>query len=217
MHKLKIDFHIHTDYSDSVSSLEDVLKAVRKRNLDRIAITDHGTITASIYAAQIVTDLIVIPGVEIETCDGHILVLGVKNPPSRGLSVADVVEYARKEGGLIIIPHPGIPFIGVNEEAIRRIKPDAIETHNAKTPLFRYFVNKNTKLANNLGLPKTGGSDAHSFRSVGDAYTIVEVTTRNVDGVLEAVRRGRTQPEGKATPLRENIKTSLQALQKRIF
>jgi predicted metal-dependent phosphoesterase TrpH len=173
---------------------------------------------ASTYASELGTGMIVISGVEIETTEGHILVLGIKNSPPKSLSVAETIDFARKEGGITIIPHPGIPFVSVSDEIIRRSKPDAIETHNAKAPFFRHFVEKNTKLAESLGLSKTGGSDAHSHRSVGDAYTIVDADSRSVEDILEAIRRGRTQPEGEASNLIENIKTTIQVfLRTRIF
>jgi len=41
-----------------------------------------------------------------------------------------------------------------------------------------------------------GGSDAHLSRSVGDAYTVVEVESLDVDGILEAVRLGRVRYQG---------------------
>ena len=208
MPKLKIDLHVHTNHSDSTSSLEKVLEAAKKRNLDGIALTDHETVTASTYASELDSGMIVIPGVEVETVEGHILVLGIKNPPPKNLSVAETIDFARKEGGITIIPHPSIPFISISEKIIRQVKPDAIETHNAKAPFFRYFVEKNTKLADSLGLPKTGGSDAHSHKSVGDAYTIVDADSRGVADILEAIKRGRTQPVGEASNLLENMKTT---------
>jgi len=216
MPKLKIDLHVHTDYSDSTSSVELVLEAARKRNLDGIAITDHETTAGYIHASKMAANLIIIPGVEIETDSGHILVLGINNPPSKCLSVANAIDYSRKEGAVIIIPHPSLPFIGVKEEVIRHIKPDAIETHNSKAPFFRYFVGQNTRLANSLGLPKTGGSDAHSHNSVGDAYTIVDADSRSVEAVLESIRRGRTQPEGEASSLKENLMT-MRAFMRNIY
>lgn len=189
----------------------------KNRNLDGIAITDHEAVTASTYASELDTNTIVISGVEAETAEGHILVLGIKNPPPKKLSIAEIIKFARKEGGITIIPHSGIPFISISEKIIRQFRPDAIETHNAKAPFFRYFVERNTKLADRLGLPKTGGSDAHSHKSVGDAYTIVDADSRNVADILEAIKKGRTQPEGKASNLIENMKTTMKVfLRKRI-
>lgn len=212
MPKLKIDLHIHTNHSDATSTVEKIIEVAREKHLDGIAITDHETITASAYASSLAPDLLIIPGVEIETDEGHILVLGVRNPPTKGLSAVEVAEYTRKNGGIIIVPHPNIPFISMKEEVIKQVKPDAIETHNAKTPLFWHYEKKNIKLANRLGLPKTGGSDAHSHQTVGDMYTVVDVDSRTVEAVLEAIRRGKTQPEGRVSSLRERLRMSIYVL-----
>ena len=210
MPKLKIDLHVHTNFSDSLSSLEQVLKAATQRQLDGIALTDHATVTTSFSTAELDTNLILLPGVEVETLDGHLLVLGLPTPPPNHLSAADTLHFARDAGGLTIIPHPGIPFISIRETLIRQCRPDALETHNAKTPFFNYFVEKNTRLADRLGLPKTGGSDAHSHQSVGDAYTIIDADSRRIDDIFEAIRTGRTHPHGHASNLLENIKTTTQ-------
>jgi predicted metal-dependent phosphoesterase TrpH len=207
---LKIDLHIHTNHSDSSSPVEKILEAARKRSLDAIAITDHNTMVAYYYAVKIATDLIIIPGFEINTVDGHLLILGIKNLPFKSLrSAMEITKYARKNNGVIIIPHPNIPFIGVSEKVIRQIVPDAIETHNSNVPFFNYFTKKNTKLADKLSLPKTGGSDAHNHKSVGDAYTIVDAASKTVDSILEAVKEGKTQPVGISSPYKEPFKPSL--------
>jgi len=199
--------------------VESVLEAAEKRNLDGLAITDHETVTTPTHASDANTGMIVIPGVEIETSEGHLLVLGVRNPPPSKRSFAETIDAARKAGGIVIVPHPGIPFISVSNKVIRQNKPDAIETHNDKAPLFRYFVKRNTRLADSLGLPKTGGSDAHSCDSVGDAYTIIDADSRSVEDILAAIRMGRTQPVGEASaPLLENvITTAIGFLRERVF
>ena len=206
MPRLKIDLHVHTNHSDSTSSVKKILEAARERGLDGIAVTDHSMINACAEASTSAPDLVIIPGVEVETDEGHVLVLGVKNPPPKGTSIDEVVEYAEQEGGVIVIPHPSLPFISVREEVIERIRPDAIETYNAKMPLSWYFMRKNMELANRLGIPQTGGSDAHSHNSVGDMYTVVDAGSRTVKAVLDAIRRGRIRPEGKASSFGEKVR-----------
>lgn len=203
MPELKIDLHVHTDHSDSISSLEEVLESARKRKLDGIAITDHDTTTTTETNLKQARDLIIIPGIEVETEDGHILILGLQNPPPKGLDSVALAEHARKEGGVVIIAHPNTPFHRFIEDSIRKVRPDAIETHNAKIPLAKWATRKNIKLAERLGLPQTGGSDSHMRQTVGDMYTIVNATSRSVEGVLEAIRRGDAKPAGKPSPIWE--------------
>jgi predicted metal-dependent phosphoesterase TrpH len=207
---LKIDLHVHTNRSDSSSSVEKILETARERGLDAIAITDHNTMTAYYYAIRIAPDLMIIPGLEVGTADGHLLILGIETrPPKRLRSAVEVTKYARKNNGVIIIPHPNMPLISVSEKVIRQIAPDAIETHNSNVPFFNYFTKKNTKLADKLGLPKTGGSDAHNHKSVGDAYTIVDTASKTVDSVLDAIKKGKTEPVGMSSSYKDLLKPSL--------
>ena len=203
MLELKIDLHVHTNHSDSISSVEDVLEAARKKKLDGVAITDQDTMTGVEKAHDRAHGLLLIPGIEVGTVEGHILLLGLKKPPVKGLSAVEVAQHARKEGGVVIIAHPNIPFRTFNEEVIRRIHPDAIETYNAKTPFSKWMIRRNVILAERLGLPQTGGSDAHMHQTVGDMYTIVRVASRRVEDVLEAIRRGHVKPAGHPSPLWE--------------
>jgi len=48
-------------------------------------VTDHSTGDAYVEASMLALDLVIIPGVEVETDEGHVLVLGVNNPPSKGI------------------------------------------------------------------------------------------------------------------------------------
>lgn len=202
MPSVKIDLHVHTNHSDSSSAVEDILDAARRKGLDGIAITDHDTIQGWLSTSGLASDLLVIPGVEVNTKDGHLLVLGVSKPPPKNLDAMAVSNYARRERGVIIVPHPNVPFLSIREDVIKRIRPDAIETYNAKLP-FERIRNKNIKLAERLGLPQTGGSDAHTHKTVGDMYTVVEAGERSVDAVLDAIRKGKVKPVGKTSTWQE--------------
>ena len=67
------DMHIHTDCSDSYSSIKRLLKIARSRNVG-MAVTDHNLIS-SLEAVDIEKeDVFIIPGMEVSTSDGpHIL------------------------------------------------------------------------------------------------------------------------------------------------
>lgn len=197
MLELRIDFHVHTDHSDSISSVKEIIESARKKNLDGIAITDHDTMTAVKQAQKLAHDLIIIPGIEIGTEDGHLLVLGLTRPPPLGLSSIEVAEYTRKKGGVVIIAHPNVPFYSFKKEIIKKILPDAIETYNAKTPFSKWLIKRNVKLAKQLHLPQIGGSDSHMHQTVGDMYTLVYASSKSEDDILKAVRRGAVKPAGK--------------------
>lgn len=190
---LKIDLHVHTKYSDSSGSVRDILDAASQKGLDGIAITDHNTTKGWIEASKLETKLLVIPGVEVSTKEGHLLILGIQNPPPKGVDALTISDYARREGGVVIVPHIGISYFSIGEEVARKIKPDAVETHNAEVP-FNYMIKRSVKIAEKLDLPQTGGSDSHSCKTVGNICTMIETEDKTVKGVIDAIRKGKVKP-----------------------
>lgn len=213
MPKLKIDLHVHTDLSDSKSGLEEMIEIALRRGLDGIAITDHGTCQAAINALRKYSNrIITVPGLEYTTREGHLLGLGLLDSPPSGLTAFEFSKYVHSRSCLLVVPHLGIPFVGLHEKALRALNPDAIETLNAAVPLFWWVKRRNEKLAERLGLPRTGGSDAHDGSRVGDAYTLIDSDSRELGDILKAIKEGRTIPFGKASPILYRTKLSLSFL-----
>ncbi|MDY6964492.1 MAG: PHP domain-containing protein [Halobacteriota archaeon] len=200
---LRFDLHIHSCFSiDSHSSIEDIVKRAKEAGLDGIAITDHDSIegvnAAERYVEENGVDLMIIPGIEVTTSKGHILVLGIREKIPRKLSLEETIEKASELGGLIIVPHPFHPFRhGVGD--VNGLAVDAIEVFNS-----RYITGLSNKsaerYAKRLCYPVVAGSDAHVAEAVGFGVTKVDVD-RDVTSVLEGIREGRSTFEGSKTPL----------------
>ena len=74
MPKPLIDLHLHTLYSDGVSTPEQVAEEAQKMNLAAIALTDHDTIEGCARLAKACSerDIEFIPGTELSTdIEGH--------------------------------------------------------------------------------------------------------------------------------------------------
>lgn len=68
------DLHFHTDHTDGTVSVRSLLKRIKNTGTG-CAITDHNEISGALSACTEREQLLVIPGIEISTCDGpHILV-----------------------------------------------------------------------------------------------------------------------------------------------
>jgi predicted metal-dependent phosphoesterase TrpH len=211
------DLHIHTNYSrDGESSVEEIIRRAEEAGLDAIAITDHDTIAGAKAALRIRTRLIIIPGIEISTKQGHLIALGIEKEIPPGLDVLDTIARARAEGALLILPHP---FHMWRHGVARHFRAamqavDAVEVFNS-----RYIVGaanrKAGKVAKRLGKPVTGGSDAHNARYVGYGRTIVDAEP-DVASILNAIRDGRSWASGRMTPLRTYTRQSLRNTWKKL-
>ncbi|MGA2917882.1 CehA/McbA family metallohydrolase [Methanoregula sp.] len=207
---LTCDLHVHTSYSkDGESSVEEILRAAEAAGLDAIAITDHDSVDGAKKALTLSSSVLVIPGIEVSTKQGHLLVLGVTEIIPPGLDVVDTVNIARRMGALLILPHP----YHVWRHGVARRKKvgmsvvDAVESFNS-----RYIVGsankKAARIAQRLGKPCVGGSDAHNAKFVGFGRTFVEAE-KNVPAILEAIRAGKVSCGGRKTPLRTYTRQSI--------
>jgi len=129
------DLHIHSygashDVSDPAMTVEAIIDAAVKKKVSVLAITDHnsdGNLAKALdYATKYAGQLLVLPGVEITTAHGHLLVYVapekadlirdllalVKIIGQRGardshtaLSMAEVISAAERIGGICVAAH----------------------------------------------------------------------------------------------------------------
>mgnify|MGYP000132520236 CR=1 FL=1 len=204
--RLKIDLHVHTVYSgDSSITLEKAVLTAKKIGLNGFAITDHDSVEAHKKIPKN-SGLVIIPGIEVTTKEGHLIGLGVSEPIKPGLPALETAERIRELGGIVIIPHPMNPFKhSLGGDIIREIKPDAVETVNASTPSVLH-VKKVEELAEQMGYAKTGGSDAHIPSSMGKAYTVIEAEKESLEDILQSIRKRKTVPiKEEETSLKEAL------------
>lgn len=195
---LKIDLHVHTCYSyDAITTLKEVVTYSKKQGLDGVAITDHNTLDGALKLTR-KNELIVVPGIEIETLQGHVLALNITTLIPPRLSPSETIQRIHEAGGIVVAPH--LTAIGKAGLGLRPMSQasnfDAIEVINSSA--FPFFLSTyiSQKLAAQLDLPKTAGSDAHIPQTIGRAYTIIDADP-DVNEVIQAIRRGATVPSGK--------------------
>jgi predicted metal-dependent phosphoesterase TrpH len=191
---MRFDLHIHSNYStDSKLAVDEILKQAVRKGLDGIAICDHNTVDGSLFAIQRARELniplLVLPGIEISTSDGHLIVLGISENIQPGLTVSETISIARQNGGVVIAPHP----FKKDSLGFAAKDADAIETFNS-----RCIFGENEKakeMASSLGKPEVGGSDSHLLSTIGLGFTEIEAA-HSVDLVLESIHKGKTRPGG---------------------
>ena len=200
---MRFDLHVHSHFSkDSNAGLDDILEYASKNGLDGFAVCDHDSLEGGMACAKRAKETasrqIVIPGVEVSTSKGHLLVLGVKEKIEAGLSPEETIRRARAQGAVVVLPHPfKVTSHGIGY--VEGLDVDAVEVINSRC-LTNGPNNKAREAAEKLGIPQVGGSDAHEAAMVGRSYAEVDVSERSVEAVLDAIRQGRTRAGGCKTP-----------------
>lgn len=192
--KVKADLHVHTDASpDGRSGLAALTAAARAKGLQAMAVTDHNRCTP---VPEQMNGVLLIPGCEVSTRSGHITALFLKEPLAlpKGLpKAAEAISEIHRCGGVAVLAHP---FQSKGRTADEfTFETDGIEVCNARADLKRKDANALAAqlAADRKGIP-IGGSDAHSAKEVGNAYTGLECDACTLEALREALEKGRTQP-----------------------
>jgi predicted metal-dependent phosphoesterase TrpH len=187
---IQADLHIHTTYSsDSTVTPKTLVEKLVAHNFIKVAaVTDHDTVkglTETQKLAAAYPDILIIPGVEISTPEGDLLVLGTEETPHKPWTVEAVVDFARERDCVSVVAHPYREY-GMGDLA-RNYKVDAIEVLNGvSSPSSNKLAQE---LAKSMRLPGVAGSDAHQPSELFTAYTEVQAGL-NVDEILKALKKG---------------------------
>jgi histidinol phosphatase-like PHP family hydrolase len=224
------DFHTHTGHSDgSCNSLAGhrvpcpvfkTLEAAQAAGLDFIAVTDHNTPSAfsELRNLQPYFDtLLILPGREITTFQGHANAIGPTGPldfqlGSRHLpQLSRLVQAVKAQGGILSINHPGMPsgeacmgcgWVVPQVEcqditAIEVANGGTIQTTGSAEGPLSSIPFWETQLDRGCRVTAIGGSDNHDPDAgggrlpVGRPATLVYAEALSQVALLDGVRRGR--------------------------
>jgi predicted metal-dependent phosphoesterase TrpH len=194
-----LDLHNHTRWSfDCSMDPGKVVRLAKARGLDAIAITDHDEIEGAREARRAAGgDLLVIVGEEIDTRAGDVLGLFLEEK----ISTDDPLEAIRAihdQGGLAILAHPFTKTKSVDDRVARAL--DGCEGFNARHSGVPSIEGSDPEpriatFAREYDLALTAGSDAHFYRELARARTIVSAST--LEEAKEQIRRGNTVLSGR--------------------
>lgn len=209
----RADLHMHTTVSDGLMTPRQLLDDVARRgHLDIVAITDHDRIDGSLwaYARRERYPFDIVPGVEVSSAEGHILALWVTEPIPAGLSMTETAAAIHEGGGIAILAHPFFTQMGCiriasriyrrNPEYLLQTGIDGLEGYNAAV----VFPGTNfaaQRVARFLGLPVTGGSDAHTLGAVGSGWTAFR--GKSAADLRAGILNAETVAQGRPWPARE--------------
>jgi len=203
-----IDLHTHTTVSSGCSVMEpsELIEAARRRGLDGVCVTDHYAIEGANVTQRLGREMAfpVFRGVEARTDLGDMLVFGYYQDIPEGIPLPDLCWYVHEVGGLVFAAHPfhlsGGPSLALRfrdrgwtlSEDWREVdvlgELDGVEIANGQVASDANA--EASRLADRLGVPGVGGSDAHSADMVGTAETRFPQDVASDADLVAALREG---------------------------
>jgi predicted metal-dependent phosphoesterase TrpH len=196
---IEADFHIHSKYSpDSFLTPQTIVRVAKRKGLSVVAVTDHTTIRGALETARRASeqnDLLVIQGMEVRTSIGDIIGLFLEGEVA-STDVHEAIDEIKKQGGLVILPHPFKRHENISEELVLDI--DVIEALNGRSSIAEN--SKARRLAVSMGKPIIAGSDAHISYEIGRVRTIFSDSPATLDDLKKSIIKGNRKLVGRESP-----------------
>jgi predicted metal-dependent phosphoesterase TrpH len=202
-----IDLHCHTWplSDDSLISPDELIVRAKELGLDGLCLTEHdyGWNVDDVRALERRHNFVLLPGIEVNTEDGHILAYGVHRyiyGMHRSQELARIVHEA---GGALIAAHPyrrQMPWHIYDEnhweEALDRAARNKAYALVAGLEIIngRGSAQENAfsdELARRMGMRGSAGTDSHSKRDIGVCATEFSRNITDVTEFIDELRHGR--------------------------
>lgn len=207
-----VDVHCHTagPSPDSALSLSQALSDAARAGIDALCLTEHDAFWRPEELASLDPSdrtggsrTIVIPGAEINTDAGHVLVFGLMSYRFGFHHPGELAETVKRAGGAMILAHPYRralpPDVAPNsaawDAALARALDNpllklvnAVEVTNGRgSEAENMFA---AKLAIAARIPGVGGSDAHRAGDAGQIATQFDQPVRCAEDLIGALKSG---------------------------
>ena len=198
-----IDLHTHTKPMSDDSYLEpaELIQHAKQSGLDAICLTEHDWFWKREDIARLCQehDFLVLPGVEMNTDEGHFLVFGIEEYSFGMHHIINLKRAVDEAGGVMILAHPyrrQFYQSGDIDEAVERYSQrsffhlvDIIEVFNGRGTEKQNEFSR--ELCRQLNLKGTGGSDAHKLSDIPTYATYFERKISNVRELITELKAGR--------------------------
>jgi len=194
--------HTHTSYGSACGYMtpDELVRRAKFIGLHGVCITEHNHIWDGEMIRRLSCDheIVVIGGVEVTTEYGDILVFGLHRPVRDVARIEDLKVMVDAEGGVMIAAHPfrgGFSYVNLPPtlEEIRKLPLfgflDGLEVCNGLSgQREREFA---ARVASELGLADTGGSDAHAILGIGRCFTVFERPIGSEEDLIRGIKERR--------------------------
>jgi len=211
MASIALDMHVHTTYGASDSQLDpdDLAQIATNLGMGGMSLTEHDRVwdrhALGAYCSRH-RHLFVASGMEVSTDLGHILTYGLPHYVSGIRRAAELRRVADEFGAFLVVAHPFRHwFDPVTFRRQGKEPPEMTPSKLADLPVLRLvdgvevLNGANTErenrfaleMANYIGKPGTGGSDAHSSSGIGIYTTVFEQALDSAAEMVAELRAGR--------------------------
>jgi predicted metal-dependent phosphoesterase TrpH len=186
---------------DSYIDIDELVERAKNAGLDGVCVTDHEWFwkQSTIERFRRELDFLILPGVEMNTEDGHLLVFGLERYVFGMHRTGFLKKELDKVGGVMVLAHPYRRNMYYGEEVEDSVKRyskrsffdliDIIETHNGRATEKQSRFSQ--LLGQRLNLKGTGGSDAHQLTDIPSCATFFERDISNVRELIAELKAGR--------------------------
>ena len=204
-----IDLHTHTRPLswDSYLTPDDLVERSKAAGLDGICLSEHDFFWKPAEVLELAKrhDYLVLPAIEINTDDGHILAYGLDKYVYGMHRSHELAHHIETVGGALVAAHPYRRQMPWYIEGDRDYE-DAL-ARAARNPAYQYCValevinGRGTerenefsgRLAQQMEMRGTAGSDAHARVDIGRCATEFERDIEDIEGLIEELKAGRFQ------------------------
>jgi len=205
-----IDLHAHTNPIswDSRLSPDELIDLEKEAGLNGVCLTEHDYFWDVEECAALAKkhDFVVLPAIEVNTENGHMLVYGLTKYKFGMHRVEQLAAMVEEEGAAMVAAHPYrryMPWYELDEADLLRGLERA-----AANPAYKHCVALETahgrgapqqnefseRLRQTLGMAATGGSDAHQPDQVGHCATRFERQIASIAELITELKAGRFEP-----------------------
>lgn len=202
-----IDLHTHTKPGspDSFLHPDELIERSKQAGLDAVVLSEHDVTwdPAAVQALARRHDFRIIPGLEVTTDGGHILVYGVHEFAHFMAKAGALADHVHRVSGAMVAAHPyrgHAPYnwrdaaeherslaSAIAHPAYQRVH--AVEVLNGHGTLLENEFSERVAAA--LGRPGTAGTDSHQTSDIGKAATYFEGDIRDEHDLVREILAGR--------------------------
>lgn len=205
-----IDLHMHTKRHswDSLLDVHDLIDRAKQCGLDGICLTEHDIF----WDPEEVRDLgkkhdfLVIPGVEINTDDGHFLCFGLQAYVFGMHRTKDLAAHVIAAGGAMVAAHPyrrNLPPLSTGDAEYARALDVTCQRHAWTFCAAMERVNGrgserenafSSQIIDSIDIAAVAGSDSHQWTDIGRCATEFDYRIDGLTDLIEALKSRKCRP-----------------------